>query len=452
MRPARAAIAALSLLLTVLAAACGGGSTPATCATAGLTCVHGACDDTGGAPRCACDAGWGGADCATCTATTGTLTGTVYAPQGTDPVANALVYVPGAAVLPFSPGVACERCSAAPSGAPVASARTGADGTFTLAGVPAGASQPLVVQVGRWRRQVAAPAVTACGTSAVAAGLTRLPRSKAEGDLPKIAVVTGAADGVECVLRKMGVADSEFTASSGTGRVHLFTGDAGTGSGGAQVAGSLAESALLGTAATLGQYDAVLLGCQGVPDNRTAQELQNVRDYVDAGGRLLITHTGHPILSANAPLSSTATWTPGQANPPDQTGFLDLDFVRGRRLSSWLASPAVGASAVAGQIPLQQLRSDVDAVVAPGRRWLSISDATQGVVPVLFGFDTPLGAAQDQTCGRVLFSDFHPAVTTGTVAGSTFPAACAGGGMTPQEKLLEFMLLDLGSCLEPDAP
>jgi hypothetical protein len=37
-----------------------------------------------------------------------------------------------------------------------------------------------------------------------------------------MAVVTGSADAMECVIRKVGVSDSEFTLPSGQGRVHLY--------------------------------------------------------------------------------------------------------------------------------------------------------------------------------------------------------------------------------------
>src|SRR3954468_8998362 len=76
-----------------------------------------------------------------------TLTGTVYAPNGTLPLYNALVYVPNAAVPPFPAGLACDRCGALPAGEPLVAALTDARGQFTLEKVPAGTDVPLVIQV-----------------------------------------------------------------------------------------------------------------------------------------------------------------------------------------------------------------------------------------------------------------------------------------------------------------
>src|SRR6185295_18565530 len=90
-------------------------------------------------------------------AATTTVSGTVYAPNGIDPLYGALVYVPNAPVAPFPPGVACDQCGAQASGSPLVSTVTGPDGTFHLQNAPAGASIPLVLQLGRWRRQVVIP-------------------------------------------------------------------------------------------------------------------------------------------------------------------------------------------------------------------------------------------------------------------------------------------------------
>ncbi len=97
--------------------------------------------------------------------------------------------------------------------------------------MPVGANIPLVIQLGRWRRQITIT-TTACVDTALTADQTRLPRTKAEGDIPHMALVSGDVDALECVLRKIGIDDSEFTNPSGTGRIHLFQGN------GAKISGS----------------------------------------------------------------------------------------------------------------------------------------------------------------------------------------------------------------------
>ena len=46
-----------------------------------------------------------------------------------------------------------------PSGSPLVGTTSAVDGTFTLNNVPAGSNIPLVIQIGKWRRQVVLPEV-----------------------------------------------------------------------------------------------------------------------------------------------------------------------------------------------------------------------------------------------------------------------------------------------------
>src|SRR5438309_234730 len=134
---------------------------------------------------------------------TTSISGTVSAPNGTDPLPNVLVYVPNAQITAFTPGVSCTDAGQPVSGSPLVGTVTATDGTFTLTNMPVGSNIPLVIQAGRWRRKVTIPTVSSCSNTALPATLTHLPTAHNEGDIPHIAVVTGASDAVECALRKI---------------------------------------------------------------------------------------------------------------------------------------------------------------------------------------------------------------------------------------------------------
>ena len=124
-----------------------------------------------------------------------TVKGTVYDPAGRLPLYNVMVYVPNTTLSPLPEGVSCQKCDTTVSGQPVASALTDAAGNFTMADVPVGANIPLVVQTGKWRRQVTLPMVKACQDNVFSgAEMFRLPKNQAEGNLPKIAMLAGRAD------------------------------------------------------------------------------------------------------------------------------------------------------------------------------------------------------------------------------------------------------------------
>ena len=67
---------------------------------------------------------------------TTTVTGTVYMPNGVDPLPNALVYIPSTVLAPIPAGVECLTNGNEASGNPITFTYSAYNGTFTLTGVP----------------------------------------------------------------------------------------------------------------------------------------------------------------------------------------------------------------------------------------------------------------------------------------------------------------------------
>jgi hypothetical protein len=356
-----------------------------------------------------------------------------------DPIYSALVYVPNSAVLPFQPGVQCSQCGADVTGEPLVATQTGPDGTFTLDNMPVGTNIPLVIQLGRWRRQVTIPVVAPCTTTTLPRNLTRMPRNSGEGDIPLTAIATGEADQTECLLMKMGVDQAEFTTPAGGGRMQVYV------SNGSDVGPTTPlASALTSSLPALETYDIVLLPCEGMELIKPTPDLQNLVSYASAGGRVFATHYSYAWFFQNPPFSTTANWVPTQNGTGTATGTIDTSFQKGQDFATWLNG--VGALSGPNQIQIQNSRQDVTGVVAPTQQFITMP----GEVFQL-GFYTPVGQPASQQCGRVVFSDFHVSGSGGLSNGTTFPAECTLGPLTGQEKALEFMLFDLASCI-PAAP
>lgn len=368
---------------------------------------------------------------------TTSISGKIYAPNGKDPLPNVTVYIPNAAVDPFTAGVACPVVGAPPSGSPLVGTISDTDGSFTLTDVPVGANIPLVIVSGRWRRQLTVPGTTACADTSFDASM---PKDRSEGDIPKIAIVTGALDSVECVLRKVGIQDSEFTDPSGPGRINLYSASL---SPGARVSAATPnETALDVTSSSLKAYDVLMLPCQGAPYDRSSLQLAAFQDFANSGGRVYASHYSYIWMNNNPPFNTVANWQ-GNRYPgiPDGTADVNTTFSEGQTLAQWLQ--LVGASTTLGRMPISTLRSDLTTLNPPTRNWLTLDDPAYGNPVMQLTFDTPLNSANQ--CGRVLFNEYHvenPSIANQNVI---FPNECPNSPMTPQEKLLEYSLFSLTS-------
>ncbi len=432
---------------------------------------------------------------------TTTISGKVYDPAGKVPLYDIAVYVPAKPLVALPTGVptGAEACSCSalfPSGA-IVNTTTGVDGSFTLKNAPVGSKVPLVLQVGKWRRSLTIN-VTACQNNAQADKSLTLPGTVASGDtdnnMPDIAVSTGSADTLECLLVRMGVAEAEYVAgASGSGHVHIFSGgQTGGGHGGGGMIGQAETPAMAGapvssknlwdSQAHLMPYDILLLSCEGGETYNAIP--QNLEAYLNAGGRAFASHFHYawfagPIgtgQSYSAPsdwgnnLASWAADTGGGMTNTNIGGIIvqtlngtTKPFPKGTTLSTWLdENGALGTNGV-GATELSIFQPRYNAVVGAGNKpsqpWIT-ADAKSGHSgsTMYFSFDTPVNApagdgGSPAYCGRAVFSDLHVAGAPSTSGDGTTaapPKGCLKVDLSPQEKALEFMLFDLSSCVLPD--
>lgn len=403
-------------------------------------------------------------DCATQGRPSTTVSGTVFAPNGTLPLFGVTVYVPISDPGPLPAGVQCDRCADSLQGGAYTSATTDEAGRFTLVNVPATGDVPVVIQVGKWRRQITLPAVAACQDTALATTSTTLPRSRTEGDIPQIAITTGDADALECLVRKLGIDDSEITTDAQGGRVHLYAGNgakqfASTFGGGTGTFRS--ATTLWSDLDKLSTYDVAMFSCEGGqhPETKSQAALQAVHDYADRGGRVFLSHWHNIWVAGNRNNAShslpdwktIATFDFGAAQDEDtQLTFVDETAPKGWSFATWLQN--VGGSVVRDEIVVTEPRYTCQAVNPDkAERWVYVDPARStpagktGVQNMLF--TTPQEDLPNDRCGKVVFSDMHVSSDSSSKSDTAFPRGCSSEPLSAQEKALAFIFFDISSCV-----
>ena len=364
------------------------------------------------------------------------ISGKVFAPNGTLPLFNVTVYAPVSDPPPFPAGVQCTRCEASLPGGAYGSATTDATGKFTLTGVPAGANVPIIITTGKWRRKLTVPLVTQCQDTAIPDGTFRLPKNKSEGEMPRIAIVTGGCDALACIFSKLGIDTTEFGSSStGTTNVVFYNGSGGTAPG-----TPAASTALHNDLNEMKKFDVVVNSCECDEhrENKVMPDL--LRQYADIGGRVLGSHYHYVWSSALIPqwLPAATSWNSGASTaPPD---LVDMTHPGGMALATWLQT--VGASTTLGQISLGVKTYNASGIGPAAQRWLYASGAAPSTTHYL-SWNTPIGQPVENQCGKVVYAGMH--VSSGGSVGTNFPASC-GASFTPDEKAFAFLLFDLTSC------
>jgi len=432
-------------------------------------------------------------DCASKGLPSTSVSGTVYAPNGTLKLYGVDVYVPRSDPGPLAAGVQCSNCTDGLQGGSWAQTRTDENGHFVLDNVPATTNVPLVIQIGKWRRQITLPAVAACQDQPLATTETTLPKDRTEGDLPQIAISTGAADAIECLVYRLGIAPSEFTTPVGGGRVHMYANNNLSAPGGQPptpgrgtdrfnstwpggpdaVFGD--SQTLWATTTSLNQYDIVMLSCEGTqdPNSKPQSAMDALKSYADGGGRVFMSHWHNIWIGGESGAEAThglpewqavATWAYGAGqNEASQLSIVDTTVPKGPSFAKWLYNNGVPET-VPGSMTTTQFTVNeprytcASNVTSKSERWVYVdpllSTPTGKVSVQDLLFTTPQSKMPEERCGKVLFTDMH--VSSGSVSGSgtqgtmyayPFPSGCSTGDLTAQEKALAFIFFDISSCV-----
>ena len=378
------------------------------------------------------------------------IEGNVYDPAGNSRLYNVLAYVPETELPPLAQGASCDQCGKL-QGKAVTTALSDATGHFRLENTPAGDDVPVVFQVGKFRRKIVLPKVEKCTTNVINDGEARLPRNRQEGDLPKVAAVTGAFDELYCLLFRIGIDADEHTTPDKPGAVHIYRGEGGPDhlSGGAPPA-----TTLWNDIDTLAKYDIVLLGCEGADHdgadgNKTPAAKEAMREFTARGGRIFATHYQSAWIRNNPEddFRGVATWRDGSSTAAYGTNIpikIDTSFPKGAALASWLETVTDPSDAGGATIFADNVAATIEAVSPDATRWLYRDDDRPGVT--FMSFNTPVGAPAEQQCGRAVISDLH----YGEELSTTKPPKCTGP-ITPAGLALEFLLFDLSACVQPDS-
>jgi hypothetical protein len=398
---------------------------------------------------------------------------------------------------PITPGThSCSACTTQVNNY-MALAVTDVKGHFTMTGVPATTAVPIVVQAGKWRREVTLASVAGCTAAGstkdnpVPNGVLRLPAKRSEGDMPQMALLTGGCDDMACFLLNLGIDASEFGAPPATlsataahtgGRVDVFQGNSmplGVGGSGPSLSNGTAGNCtntscpLWASKSSFEYYDMAIFSCQCAEMSTVSESTAaytNLHDWLNEGGKVFASHYHYTWFKNNPDpkWQATATWLGSSIAGGMGTYDVDTTFTKGSTFGQWMSN--VGALSGNGPPPtlaLSSVASSVSSVnTATTSRW--IYDPNPVIAPEAGGptetkylsFLTPIGGITDGGaeggspespvyCGKAVFTDLH--TSSGLFAqASTVPSGCKVTDLTPQQKALEYLFFDLAACVAPE--
>lgn len=392
-----------------------------------------------------------------------TLTGTVYGPNGIIPVSGALVYTSADPPPGIPQEVYCPDCTVL--GCDDDSGLTEADGSFSIP-VASGSDKYLVVQKGQFMRvtQLDIPA----GPVGVSASHTTLPDHNDPDNgqyIPLIAVGDASYDRLEDALGKFGLGDTSISGMqerliAGTEPFDLWDNGRSPGTDGFPSQGTFAE--LVADPAKLARYHIIFVPCSSdsyVSALSVPANVQNIRDWVAAGGRWYVADWANEWLQLVFPeYQNLAGWS-GSVGSADNSSYDSLADVLDDGLLDWLDALPEDLK------DINPLNDETHPTlfslpkVLTTDNWSGISatlpvlvdDGMGGTVDVGHkiwlqgpGGDPagnhPLTVTGQFGCGKIQFTSYHTAEFFNYV------------GLSPQELVLIYTILEIGVCQEPLPP
>ena len=379
--------------------------------------------------------------------TDATLTGIVYAPNMELPISGALVYVTDGPVEAIPDGVYCDTC--VDLGCTTPFTLTGPDGSFALNTV-SGPGQKLVIHKGQFLRVVENFDVNP-GQTAVDPNQSNLPGlwNPAAGMwIPRIAVYETNPDKVFNVLAKFGLGQTDGNGNlvNGTEQFALIS--------------DTDEGAFMDNLAQMSQYHIVFVPCAstkywGIAPTVPPARAQNIRDYVEAGGKWYATDHSNEYIKEPFP-NYQDFHNPGM--PDIQPAYQSISIVVDTDLLAWLQALPPALKDIGGGNPTLNMLPAITTML----NYSGIEAVHDVIVQNDEGEDVnvghhswvegPCGSCSDPNvqrpmaisgqygCGRMMYSTFENSST-------------AHPGLNPQELVLLYMILEIGVCFgEPPPP
>ncbi|MDB4947075.1 MAG: Tryptophan synthase alpha chain [Labilithrix sp.] len=344
------------------------------------------------------------------------VSGTVYAPNGSLPLSNTLVYMtkdePGA----IPEGAYCDTCVTLPENTFAYSAP---DGTFAFTTTLPVGDAYLVVQKGQFRR-VRKIKIKEGGDLSLEKADTTLPGrsdvSKGD-DVPHMAILKDSTDfdAIDESLQKLGITD-----------LHIEN-----------------DHSMLENLAELMKYHIVFIPCGSKSDKYMTSDTAkaNLQAFVAAGGKLYVTDWSYEFV--RQPFPGYISWDAESATIGSAATLDEWDApatAADQGLGDWLAATGDATFEVKGNwtsisglnvVPSKDVNGDpVD--VTPKVWVTAVKDGS--------GQERPTTVSFENQCGRVLFSTYHTEAATG---------GGGGFGLLAQEKALLYVLLEVGVCVGP---